>query len=313
MFEPPQTDLDRDVDTSMRMFKKAQVGPAAEIKAVQPQRCLVVLDGSGQDVSVMAAATELQSRLSMEWLILDAREPGTAEKPDADRAPGWEQPLKKTRALERGDRPAYDEILAAIEKEQPDLVIVPCPFGRDFESIGSDSAGTVMDVLISRCRVPMLVIRRQDQPLAEATQEVTIVVGAECKSETRAVGWAICLAAPKAQLTLSLVIDREQYENMRALLDVIAPDKPLELSQLNDAMAESHAHLHAAITKSAASHDLKYRLQPMAYEDAPPSVLDSARPLLVILPLESDDRYVQGFVQDRIRRSPHPVLVVPEP
>lgn len=319
MFEPDQSDLDRDVDASMRMFKKAQVGPAAEIAVAKPKRVLVVLDGSGQDESVIAAAVHLQKQLGVEVIVLDVCEPGRdagqhdAGQHDAgQRAAVWAPLLSDTQTLACGEAPAYDEIMKAVDSQTPDLLIVPCPFARDFESVGSDSAGTVIDVLLSRCLVPMLVIRRNDQPLEEATKEIAIVVGSECESEAKAAGWAMCLAAAGGELTLSLVIDREQYENIRALMDVITPEKPLEISQLNEAMAESHARLHAGIAKAAATRKLRYRLQPMAYEDAPPSVLSTARPLLVVLPTERDDRYCHGFVQDRIRRSPHPVLVVPQ-
>ncbi|QEG39588.1 hypothetical protein [Roseimaritima ulvae] len=307
MFEP-ESDLDRDVEASMRMFKKAQVGPAAEIALAEPKRVLLVLDGSGQDESVVAAAVHLQKQLGVEVTVLDV---GVQAEDAGDRAAVLKPLLSDTQSLPCGEEPAYDEIMQAVESQTPDLVILPCPFAREFESVGSDSAGTVIDVLLSRCLVPMLVIRRNDQPLEEASKDVAIVVGSECESEAKAAGWAMCLAAPGAELTLSLVIDREQYENIRALMDVITPDKPLELSQLNDAMAESHARLHAGITKAATTHKLRYRLQPMAYEDAPPSVLSTARPMLVVLPTEADDRYCHGFVQDRIRRSPHPVLVVP--
>ncbi len=309
MFEPEQSDLDRDVDASMRMFKKAQVGPAAEIAVANPKRVLLVLDGSGQDASGVAAAVHLQKQLGVEVMVLDACPQGDEA---GDREAVLQPLLPDTQSLPYGDAPAYDEIMLAVETQAPDLLIVPCPFARDFESVGSDSAGTVIDVLLSRCLVPMLVIRRHDQPLEEATKEIAIVVGSECESEAKAAGWALCLAAAGATLTLSLVIDREQYENIRALMDVITPEKPLELSQLNEAMAESHARLHAGISKAAAHRKLRYRLQPMAYEDAPPSVLSTARPLLVVLPTEPDDRYCHGFVQDRIRRSPHPVLVVPQ-
>ena len=49
----------------------------------------------------------------------------------------------------------------------------------------------------------------------------------------------------------------------------------------------------------------------MAGEVAPPNPLSESSKMLLVMPLEVDDRFEQGFVQDRIRRSPHPVLVVP--
>ena len=47
--ESESTDLDRDVDASMRMFEKSKVGPAAAIVPAALSRVLLVLDGSPQD------------------------------------------------------------------------------------------------------------------------------------------------------------------------------------------------------------------------------------------------------------------------
>ena len=56
---------------------------------------------------------------------------------------------------------------------------------------------------------------------------------------------------------------------------------------------------------------MTYQLRPQAGESAPPNLQTESRKMLLVLPLEIDDRFGQGFVQDRIRRSPHPVLIVP--
>ena len=47
-------ELDREVHASMRMFEKAQVGPAASLTPIKPSRILVVLDGSSQDENTLA-------------------------------------------------------------------------------------------------------------------------------------------------------------------------------------------------------------------------------------------------------------------
>lgn len=292
----------------MRMFEQAHVGPLAPVAPIRPQSVLVCLDGSAQDEGGIAAVEFLDGRVQgCRILVLDARERESVGGYAAERAASLREPQMVS--FDEGD--AYDRILAAVEAEAPELVIVPCPFGRDFESVGADSAGTVIDVLLSRCQTPMLVIRRGDQPLEMATREISLVVSGESDSAPAAAGWAIGMAAEHATVTLNLVVEEGQLESLRELLQAIAPDQPVDREQFEGAMTKTHARLHAATAKAAAEAGLKYRLDPHVGDPATPALQEVARPRLIVLPLERDDRYSYGFVQDRIRRSPHPLLVVP--
>lgn len=309
MSESESNDLDREVDASMRMFEKSKVGPAASIPATEPKRVLVVLDGSPQDETSIHAANVLQGRFQTETLILDARD---KEEGDAsDLAQDQMAAVPASRAIPRAEGDAYDAILAAVESDSPDLAIVPSPFGRSFEKIGADSAGTVIDVLLSRCPIPMLVIRRDDQKLDECSKNVSMVVGGECDVENKAAAWIFGLAAKAATVTLNLVIEKEQFENIRSIFEALDPDASFEPEQFSEALKKTHESIHGAMAKTAATLGMTYRLRPVAGEVAPPNLLAEATKMLLVMPLEVDDRFGQGFVQDRIRRSPHPVLVVP--
>lgn len=316
--ESEPTDLDREVDESMRLFERSRVGQSAALSPIQPARVLLVLDGSPQDETTVRSAVYLREQFNVETLVLDAREDrsaSSAEQPPPEN--GDELAERRAREIS-GARPikhkqgdSYESILAALAEHAVDLVLVPCPYGRSFEHVGSDSAGTVIDVLLSRCGVPMLVIRREDQPLGDCIGDVSLVVGAECDMVSRAAGWAFGLARPGAMVTLNLVVEKEQFENIRSIVEALQPDATLNAEQFAEALTKTHQDLHGAMSKTAAGRGVSYRLRPQAGEVAPPNPLDDTRRMLLVLPLEVDDRYGQGFVQDRIRRSPHPVLVVP--
>ncbi len=307
--ESESSDLDRDVDESIRMFEKSKVGPAATINPIAPKRVLLALDGSPQDESATAAACYLQERFQTETLIIDGRDQGIRDQ--VDLASARSQSIPHSQPLQRGEGESYDVILQAIGQHDLDLLIVPCPFGRTFEHVGTDSAGTVIDVLLSRCPLPIMVIRRDDQRVRDAVQTVSVVIGSECDMENRAAAWAFGLAAPAATITLNLVIEKEQYENIRSIIEALTPETHLDPEQFSDALAKTHQSLHGAMAKTAAAKGLTYYLRPQAGEVAPPNPLKDANKMLLVMPLEVDDRFGQGFVQDRIRRSPHPVLVVP--
>ncbi|NND97710.1 MAG: universal stress protein [Pirellulaceae bacterium] len=304
--ESEDSDLDRDVDASMRMFEKSKVGPAAAIMPVKPSRVLLVLDGSPQDTTATDSAKYLRERFNVETLVLDARD----ERPE-DLAIAVAQEISGARPIARHDGESYDAILAAVADHAVDLVIIPCPFGRSFEHVGTDSAGTVIDVLLSRCDRPMVVIRRSDQSLQQCVAKVSMVVGSECDMESRAAAWAFGLAAAKATVSLNLVVEKEQYENIRSIIEALSPESDFDAEKFSEALTKTHQAIHGAMSKTATAQGMTYQLKPQTGGDAPPNLMSESSRMLLVMPLEVDDRFGQGFVQDRIRRSPHPVLVVP--
>ena len=183
----PQSDndLDRDVDASMRMFEKSKVGEAPAITPIKPSRVMLVLDGSPQDDTSIAAANHLRDSCNVETVVLDARDGETEQ----DFAVARSTEVAGARPIKRGEGDSYEAILEAITTHSVDLLILPCPFGRSFEHVGTDSAGTVIDVLLSRCPCPMLVIRRDDQHLADCVSRISMTVGSECDVESKAAAW----------------------------------------------------------------------------------------------------------------------------
>jgi hypothetical protein len=301
------SDLDRDVDASLRMFERSKVGEAAAITPIHPARVMLALDGSPQDETSTKAAIYLRERFNVETVILDARDGDRSENIAVMRA----QNVSGSRPISRSEGDSYDAILAGIKTHSVDMLIVPCPFGRSFEHIGIDSAGTVIDVLLSRCPCPMLIIRRNDQNLADCVSHVSMIVGGECDVETRAAAWAFGLAGTGATITLNLVIEKEQFENIRSIVEALSPDARIEPQAFSDALTKTHQAIHGAMAKTASANRLTYHLLPQAGKAAPPNPLSDSTTMLIVMPLEVDDRFGQGFVQDRIRRSPHPILVIP--
>ena len=127
-------ELDREVDASMRMFEKAQVGSAASLTPIKPSRVLIVLDGSSQDDNTVASAQHLREHHDTETMVLDARDGKTEE--DEDLAIPRAAEISGARPVQRRDGDSYDAILAAVTELSVDLLIVPSPFGRSFDNIG---------------------------------------------------------------------------------------------------------------------------------------------------------------------------------
>lgn len=310
-FDPNESDVNRQVDASMKMFERAKVGTVAPIVPAEIRSVLLCFDGSSQDEAVADAGMFFASKDSNRKLLsLSAIEPKAAT---GNAGNSMLADMGNMQKVESSHVDAYDRILDIVAQHSPDIVVVPCPFGRDFASVGADSAGTVIDVLLKRCKKPMLIIRRADQTLEAAAKNAVMVVGSENESESNAarlmLGMLRLVDSTDKSVALNLVLGEEQVENISQLLDILAPDAEIDRQRLENALAAAHARLDTALRNAATEQGFRYRMIPRTNATRPQEIDVE---LLVVLPLEADDQFGQGFVQHQIRQSPHPLLVVPE-
>lgn len=314
MFEPTEREVDQDVHDSMALFERAQVGEVAPISPRQPHRILLVLDGSTQDDLSIELCRRLKTRFDSALDVLDARESVSVNELAEEAA----RSLGAT-AVAKSDDESYEQILHAAAEMRSDLIVVPSPYGRDLEKIGSDSTGTVIDVLLARSPVPLLVIRQPFQVMGEPFARALIVLVSENKAAADAAAWAAGLVRTGGTAELTLVLEQEVLENVRHLIQEVDPSIQIGAEQLTQALAQSHVRLHRALQKTASAAGFQYRLlvrresevsmDNIGRAEGPPT--DGAE-AFIVLALERGDHLSHGHVQDRIRNTRLPVLVVPQ-
>lgn len=306
MFEPTEHEVDEDLRRSIDMFERSKVGKVATVEPRRPSRLLLVLDASLQDETSIGLAKGLGKRFRCPLEVIDARE-HIGDNSLAERIAGSldAHPIEK----QSGD--SYEQILSAIDSSGCDLVIVPCPYGRDLEKVGSDSTGTVIDVLLARSSVPLLIVRRP-YPLEKVPFEnvVMLLIG-ENETAPLAAEWATGMVAPDGRVGLLLVLENELIENVQELMRSLDSQTEVTPEMLSDALARSHVRMHRALEKAAAARDFACHFAVRREADGPLAELAGKdRHPLLVLALERRDHSSQGHVHDRIRQSPHPLLVV---
>ncbi len=155
MFEPSERELEVNVHRSMELFERAKVGEVALIDSHEVRTLLLVLDGSLQDVTSVAIAKAIRHRFGCAVKVLDGREssdPSDLAQQAAESVNG--------EALDKLQGESFEQILSTVERSGCDLVMTPCPFGRDLDKVGNDSTGTAIDVLLARSPVPLLIVRQ---------------------------------------------------------------------------------------------------------------------------------------------------------
>ncbi|QDT39925.1 universal stress protein [Stratiformator vulcanicus] len=307
MFDPNNSDLDRSVRDSIDLFQKARVGDAAPVKPRVPKSVLVVIDGSTQDGTSIGFARTLKEQFDCKLGVVDARE-SYAENDVADGvAAGLE-----AQTLSRTEGDSYEQILAAVEKSGCDFLIVPCPYGRDLNHVGADSAGTVIDVLLSRSPVPLLVVREPYEVGQNPFRSVILVLIGENAAAPDAAALATGLTRATGDVELVLLLEEEFYENFRDIFKALNPESQITREQLVEALQKEHLRLHQSLLKSSAEVGFTYRMEAHGEGDPELNELDAdqGHPL-VVLALEHGDHASEGHVADRVRRSKNPLLIVP--
>jgi hypothetical protein len=306
MAEPTRRDVDQVLEESMQLFDRARVSVVAPVAPQRPTRILLALDGSLQDRLSFAIARQFRARFSCSVAVVDAREDTTSD--ELITAAAGE--LGAT-AVPKLPGHSFDQILAAVDQCHCDLLIAPSPYGRDLESVGPNSVGTVIDVLLARVPVPLLVVRKPYEPRGELFSQVRMFLTAENEAAPEAAAWATGLIAAKGLFELVLLIEREMRENIKALLESIAPEADVSADSLSHALAKTHVRLHRSLQKAATEVGFQYRLRlQIESTDAADAIADPPPGRLIVLALERRDHASQGTVQSRIRQSPHPVLIV---
>ncbi len=302
MFEPHH-DVDHDVEASMAQFLKARIGKPPPLVPKQPKSLLLVLDGSSQDATAVELAAELKQRFSAELHVCDGREHFEGS--------GLADAVSKqldAKVLPKGSGAAFDQVLAAIVTTGCELVILPCPFGRDLVSVGSDSTGTVIDVLLERSSVPLLVVRQPGMKDLSSFLHLDFPLIGENEAAPEAAAWALGVCAPHADLELQLVLEHEVAENVRELMRNISPETDITEEQLTSALQQSCVRLHRSLETAAAELGFRYRLRTSVERESPDEVQETG---LLVLALERSDHLSEGYVHDKIRHSQRPVLVIP--
>lgn len=314
MPEPTQKQVDSGLEDSMDLFQRADVGQVHSLDPLRPQRVLLALDGSLQDPAVVSLGRQLQENCGCKivyWHV--ARDGQAALSEDVSRRLSE---IKAVAVVENDlpdDAADYDRILAAVASSDAALLIAPCPFGRDFESIGGDSTGTVVDVLTSRCPVPFIAIRRPVSAEDNPTKHLRLVfTGANPAAETAA-RYAVGLTKSDGRIDMLLLVEESFYDNFREALHAIDPEKNVRYEDLEHALARTFGKLHASLQHSTEQLGLGYELLVRNEEEDDPVTPGDPKthPALMVLGLHRDDHDSQGEIHDYIRRSPHPVLVVP--
>lgn len=311
MNEPTQGQVDSDLQKSMDLFQRADVGVTHAVPCKKPGHVLLVLDGSTQDAAAVSLAIRLKAQLACEltWAFVPTADNSTLSSDHREALNGASANEASTNVSKEND--TANQILQLVTESTADMLIVPCPFGRDFEEIGEDSTGTVIDLLAARCQIPFIAVRRPDIVDVDPTGHIRLILTGENAAAELAAAYAAGLVQPNGKLELLLLVEVSFYQNFRQAMHAIDPSKTVTYEDLEHALARQYGRLHASLQHTADEVGFEYELLIRNEEDDTSVTPDDpvTHPAVMVLGAERGDHDSLGEIRDFIRRCPHAVLV----
>jgi len=307
MPDPTQRNVDSELSHSMDLCGRAFVCAGIDISQLRPKKILVATDGSTQDHPLALFSKQLQDRLACEVGYLESGDGSAAQL--AQRVSTGATVVDADATI----KDDYEQILTAAESFDADLLMLPCPYRRDFESLGEDSAGTVMEVIAARSKIPTIFIRRPDAVGRDPSNHVRMILTRENAAATKMARWATGLVQPNGRLELLLLVEKSTYRNFREIMNSLQPDAEFRPEDLEGALAQTYARLHSGLQRASEEHGFTYDLMIRYEADELPITPEhpTTHPALIALGLVRHDHDSRNEIHDFVRRSPHPVFVVP--
>jgi nucleotide-binding universal stress UspA family protein len=119
--------------------------------------------------------------------------------------------------------PATDvaAILQAATSHQPQLIVIPVPYGHDYAVLKGESLGSTVDMLLLESPCPVLCVRDllDEANLAEALSHPLIPATIDSTSTLQAAGWAFRAASMGGRIRVLGLVDEDVLNEAKQLID----------------------------------------------------------------------------------------------
>ncbi len=305
-------DVEKFVDELVETFEEALLGKV-DLQVPEVDTILLALDMSSQDSLVLALGRVLSQRLSASLVL-------TGGFPDelADEAESYvaakKQKLQRegvqASALWPTGEESFDKILGTIEEARADLLILPAPYFRDLESLGEESVGTNLDVILARSSIPVLVVRDPTLRPNDVLGHLHLAIYDDTPLSKAAAEWAILLSA-EGRLDALAVVEKEFVEIIE---DALALEKMTE-RELAERLSRELIPLATAVVRRCEEIGVPCGVEYVTGDRVKAILRTSGRRggMIVLRGYDVRDRPGEKVARDVIPRTRAAVLVVKVP
>jgi hypothetical protein len=275
---------DKNLQEQMAQFEAARITAPVSLQPQAIGKIVAVHDGTDQNATVTALAKAMAERVAVELVTLA---PQLTDGHDV-----------------------LPELLAAAGSG--DVLVLPSPFGRDYQAEGQISLSTVVDVLLAKSEASICIARA---PLSDAMHAVCnplVVLQVNRHRKVQATALALAFAKDGGELLLLSTVDPHVAIRDEELLARNLDPRDLTPEILAGLATARAAALTAELQRHAGEWDVDPKVH-FALGDTIALTLEANENRLGLL-VVGRDRDARSEAAQRARRlllaSPYPVLLV---
>lgn len=279
---------DKNLKEQMAQFEAARITAPVELEPQRVNKVVAVHDGTDQDATVDALAKAMAERVGAELVSLSPLAGGQAG----------------------GQQDALPDLLAAAGAG--DVLVLPSPFGRDYEAVGQDSLSTTVDVLLAKSEAAICIARAAVEDAAHTITHPLVALQIDRHRKVNATALALAFAKGGGEILLLSTVDPHNRLRDEELLARNLDPRDLSPEVLEGLATARAAALTAELQRHAGDWDIEPRVH-FAVGDTVELALEENEERLGML-VVGRDRDARHEEAQRARRlvlaSPYPVLLV---
>jgi nucleotide-binding universal stress UspA family protein len=108
-----------------------------------------------------------------------------------------------------------EKILEISNRYNPNLIILPTPYGERAEPFNIDSLGTSVDIILRKSPIPTLLVKKPKHPPNKILSSILLII--DSNKSTKAAEWALSLTKENSSLMLLTITEKETIEKVEEL------------------------------------------------------------------------------------------------
>lgn len=305
-------DVEKIVEEQVEAFEEALLERVRLVEPT-PRTILLALDHSNQDSMTTSLGAEIGRRYNA-VIAVTGGFPDEMEEEARSYLSEASHRLREegvdARTLWAPEKKSFDKILWAQRESGADILILPAPYFRDIETLGEDSIGTNLDIILARSPIPVLVIRNPGSEPEEVLDRIHLAIFDHTPPSQASAEWAILLAGGGSMDVLALV--EEKFVEM--MEEALASEGITE-EDLEEGLVRSLVPLVSAVLRRCDELDVPCDVDYVTADlvDTITKRAGRRRGMIVLRGYEARDRPGEKVAREVILRSRVPVMVVKEP
>lgn len=191
----------------------------------------------------------------------------------------------------------------------PNLIILPTPYGERSEPFDIDSLGTSVDIILRKSKIPTLLVKKPKYPAKKILDSILLII--ESDKSIKAAEWALSLAKNNSSILLLNIIEKEIIEKVEKLTKSVLKSE-IDKDLLEHIHKTENLDFSNKIVEEARNKDIKIEIKTIIGDKIRSIIQETIEKhtIIVLATTIEQDNVFENEVENISRLVRIPILIV---